>query len=510
MKRLMALALCLCLILCGCKKPTGAYVPTGDALLPEEGYTGSYTPPQSTDEPQQLNLAYYPARSLNPYLCTDYTNRTLFTLLYQSLFITDRDYVTSPMLCKTYTISEDAKLYTFTLEDATFSDGTALTAADVVASLNTARETDFYKGRFLHITEVAATADGGVTIALDTPYENLPLILDIPIVKAAQVLEDRPMGTGPYVLFTATGGESLKKRSDWWCSAQLPFNADTIALKAAESTTQIRDQFEFFGLNLVCADPGSDRYADYRCDYELFDCENGIFLYLATSRDSEVFKNDTVRSALTYAVDRDLLVEEYYRGFARSATLPASPLSPYYSKTLAERYKFDDMKFLQAVKGAGLEGSKVIFLANSDDSLRLRVARRIGKMLSDCGLEVEMKELGGTAYVDAIKSRQYDIYLGQTRLSPNMDLSAFFATYGELSWGGVNDVGTYALCLQALENHGNYFTLQKQVMDQGLICPVLLRSYAIFASRGVVSNLTPTRDSIFYYSSGRTLTDAKR
>ena len=247
MKRLMALALCLCLILCGCKKPTGAYAPTGDALLPEEGYTGSYTPPQSTEEPQQLNLAYYPARSLNPYLCTDYTNRTLFTLLYQSLFITDRDYVTSPMLCKTYTISEDAKIYTFTLEDATFSDGTALTAADVVASLNTARETDFYKGRFLHITEVAATADGGVTITLDTPYENLPLILDIPIVKAAQVLEDRPMGTGPYVLFTATGGESLKKRSDWWCSAQLPFNADTIALKAAESTTQIRDQFEFFG-----------------------------------------------------------------------------------------------------------------------------------------------------------------------------------------------------------------------------------------------------------------------
>jgi ABC-type transport system substrate-binding protein len=259
----------------------------------------------------------------------------------------------------------------------------------------------------------------------------------------------------------------------------------------------------------VCADPGSDRYADYRCDYELFDCENGIFLYLATSRDSEIFKNDAVRIALTHAVDRDLLVEEYYRGFARSATLPASPLSPYYNRNLSERYQYDDMKFVQAVKAAGLENSKVVFLVNSDDSLRLRVARRIGDMLEACGLEVEMKEVGGTTYVDAIKNRQYDIYLGQTRLSPNMDLSAFFATFGELSWGGVNDVATYNLCLQALENHGNYFTLHKQIMDQGLLCPILFRSYAIFASRGRVSNITPTRDSIFFYASGRTLADAK-
>ena len=510
MKRLMALALCLCLLLCGCKKPDGAYVPTGDALLPGEGDTGTYIPNLPETDPTQLKLAYYPARSLNPYLCTDYTNRTLFTLLYQSLFTTDRDYVTRPMLCKRYTVSEDAKTYTVYLENATFSDGAALTVEDVVASMTAARESDYYGGRFLHITEVKPSADGGVTFLLDTAYEDLPLILDIPIVKASQVAEDRPLGTGPYALYTATGGESLRKRTNWWCShIALPYSAETITLSPAESTTQIRDSFEFFGLNLVCADPGSDRYADYRCDYELFDCENGIFLYLATSRDSKVFKNDPVRVALTYAVNRDLLVEEYYRGFARSATLPASPLSPYYNKNLAERYKYNDMKFLEAIQNADLEGSTIVFLANSDDSLRLRVARRIGDMLEACGLEVEMKELGGTAYTDAIKTRQYDIYLGQTRLSPNMDLSAFFDTYGQLSWGGVNDTGAYNLCLQALENHGNYFTLHKQVMDQGLICPVLFRSYAIFASRGRVSNIEPTRDSIFYYSSGRTLADAK-
>ena len=125
-------------------------------------------------------------------------------------------------------------------------------------------------------------------------------------------------------------------------------------------------------------------------------------------------------------------------------------------------------------------------------------------------MQVVMKELSGTAYTDAIKNRQFDVYLGQTRLSANMDLSAFFETYGELSWGGVNDLGAYSLCLQALENHGNYFNLHKMVMDNGLLCPVLFRSYAIYASRGVISDLNPARDNVFYYSLGKTLADVRQ
>ena len=511
MKRLIAVLLCLCMLLCGCAGGSGAYVPTGDGLSYDDDYTGpQYTHPPETST-QAFSLPYYAARSFNPYLCTDYTNRALFSLLYQSLFSVDRNYVAEPQLCSRFTATEDMKSFTFYLEQATFSDGSVLTVDDVIASLTAAWESDFYKGRFLHVTEIVPTDDGGVSIHLDTPYETdyFPLLLDIPIVKASQIALDRPIGTGPYVLYSAAGGESLRLRSDWWCKADLSVKAETITLFPAQSTIQIRDQFEFNDLSMVCADPGSDRYADYRCDYELWDAENGIFLYLGTTSDSKVFSNDAVRIALTYAIDRDTLVEEFYRGFARSASLPASPLSPFYNQNLADRYKYDSLRFAKTVKDQGMEGATVVFLVNKDDSLRLRVARSIGRMLEDCGLEVEMKELSGQRYVDALKSWNYDIYLGQTRLSPNMDLSAFFATYGELSWGGVNDLGAYALSLQALENHGNYFTLHKLVMDQGLMCPVLFRSYSIYATRGLISNLTPARDNLFYYSLGKTLEDAK-
>ena len=467
MQRLIALILCLCLALSGCAASNDIYQPTGDGLDYGSDYTGPQNTPVTGEKPNVLSLAYYKELTLNPYLSTDFTNRALFPLLYQSLFTVNRDYVVEPQLCKNYTVSKDMQSYTFFLEQATFSDGTMLTAEDVVTSLNMAWQSNFYSGRFQHIIGLSATSDGGVAISLDTPYENLPLLLDIPIVKASQIAQDRPLGTGPYYLYSASGGESLRRRTNWWCAPDMAVTAETISLFPARSTTHIRDQFEFADLSLVCADPGSDRYADYRCDYELWDCENGIFLYLGTTSDSRVFSNDSVRIALTYAIDRDALVKEFYRGFARSATLPASPLSPYYNSTLAERYKYDPERFAEAVKAADVQGNNVVFLVNRDDSLRLRVARSIAKMLRAGGLQVTMKEVSSSAYTEALKSWNYDIYLGQTKLSPNMDLSAFFATYGDLSWGGINDVGAYSLALQALENHGNYFTLHKLVMDNG-------------------------------------------
>ena len=510
MKRLLAAILCLCLFLCGCQPSSqDPYVPTGNGLTYDDNYTGPQITPTTPENQVSLSLPYYKEKTLNPYTSGDFTNRTLFSLLYQSLFVITPSYTAEPQLCKSYVVSKDMKQWTFYLEEATFSDGSPVTAVDVVASLQAAWRGTFYSGRFLHVLDVTISQSGGVTVVTDTPYENLPILLDIPIVPASQVESDRPLGSGPYYLYTASGGESLRKRQNWWCKAKLAVTAEAISLFPAQSTTHIRDEFEFSDLSMACTDPGSDRYADYRCDFELWDCENGIFLYLATCADSTVFQNEALRSALTYAIDRDLLVQEFYRGFARSATLPASPASPYYNQTLAQRYQHDQEKFRQAVLDSGMDGSQIIFLVNTDDSLRLRVARRIAGMLREGGLIVTMKELSGDAYLQAMKARQFDIYLGQTRLSPNMDLTAFFHTYGELSWGGVNNVGAYTLSLQALENHGNYYTLHKRVMDKGLLCPILFRSYAIYAARGAMSSITPARDNVFYYSLGKTLEQAK-
>ena len=512
MKRLTAMLLCLCLIgalLAGCNSDPDAYVPTGDALEYDDDYTGPTVAPTEDEEIQDISLTYYPNVSMNPYTCADYTNRALFSLIYQGLFTVDRDYNVSPMLCKSYRVSDDLRIYTFLLERATFSDGTPVTAQDVLDSLNAAKKSKVYGGRFLQVDEMKLSEDGGVTIQMAAPYENLPLLLDIPIMKSEELEMPTPKGTGPYV-FTASGSRAFLQRTrNWWCDAKLVINAETITLTPAESINQIRDNFQFGDLDIVCADPGSDRYADYRCDYELWDCENGIFLYMIYSGYSKIFKNEQLRAAVTYAIDRDTLVMENYRGFAQAATLPASPSSPYYNQNLANRYGYNPEKFAQAVEDANLADKKVRILVNSDDSMRTRTAHAICDMLAAGGLEPELIAISGNAYQYTLNAWDFDIYIGQTILSPNMDLTQFFFAYGTLRQGNTGDAAAYTLSQQALENHGNFYTLHQEVMDRGLICPILFRSYAVYATRGLVTDLTPARDNIFYYDMGKTMEDAR-
>lgn len=512
MKKSISILLCLTLLMglfsgCSAANDPGAYTPTGDALeqdVPEEdGWIVA-------DQEQTMSLAYYPDRSLNPLQCADYTNRVLMPLMYQGLFAVNRDYEVIPILCKTYSVTADMMTYEFTVDSrATFSDGVPVTPEDVAASLKAASNSTYYGGRFRLVKGIGVTEEGTVQIVLTRANENLPLLLDVPIVKAAEVEAPNPLGTGPYILGGTEENRILSRRSNWWCeSRDLLITAQQIPLIGCSSTATVRDAFEFSDAGVVCTDPGSDRYVEYRCDYELWDCESGIFIYLGVNKDSSVFKNQEIRQALSKGINRDLLVDEYYRGFALSAELPASPNSPYYTETLAQQYAYDAVSFQNVM--SSVKGRTIRLLVNRSDSLRVKVAQEIGRMLNTSGLIVEVVSLASDKYKTALEEGEYDLYLGQTKLSPNMDLSQFFSANGYLNYGEIDDIAVYNLCLQALENQGNYYTLHQTVMDQGYLCPVLFRSYAVYAARGLLTKLQPARDNLFCYSVGRTLTDARR
>ena len=259
---LLALVLCLgCFTGCVRSIDNSAYVPTGNAILME-----GEEPEEETIAPdsQDLTLAYYPDRSMNPLYGSDYTNRVVMSLMYQGLFAVDAKNNTTPILCSSYQVTPDNRTWTIYLEpDATFSDGTRVTVQDVVASYEQARGNVYYKGRFTHIARVELSSDGGVDFFLDTPYQNLALLLDIPIVKASEVSSDNPLGTGPYSLEEGIGGKHLQRVVNWWCKSEnLVAKDSSIALIEAESPSQIRDEFEFSGLSVVCTNPQTDSYAD--------------------------------------------------------------------------------------------------------------------------------------------------------------------------------------------------------------------------------------------------------
>ena len=498
------LAILLTFCLCACQTSPDVYVPTGNGLTGDN----PDRPGPSTGGSREIDLPYYPLRSMNPYECTDYVNRAVLGLLYQSLFAVDESGAVSPVLCKNYKVSRDMKTYTFYPESATFSDGSVLTAEDVAQSLNAALSSSYYEGRFGYVSAVRVTDDGGVTVQLKTPYENFPVLLDVPIVKAGQTGQELPLGTGPYLYEVYEQRQWLRRRTDWWCTGDLPLSADYIYLRDAQDPAQLRDEFEFNGLGMVVADPGSVSYVDFHGDSELWDMESGMMVYLGCNAKSTVFSKKEVRQALSYAVDRVALAEAFYHSFATPTVLPVSPQSPMYEPGLAAKVTYQPEKLAQAVTEAGLTDAPVVLLVNASDGIRLRVARALAQALSSSGLKVTTAELSDSNYRKALEKGNFDLYLGQTKLSPNMDLSAFFAPKGALSSGGMNDAVLYALCQDALANAGNYYTLYQKILEKGQLCPVLMRGYAVYTQRGAFDGLTPARDWVFHYDLGRTMEQA--
>ena len=92
MKKWIALTLCLglCLGMLGCVPEDREYVPSGGELIMDT--PGQEESPTEVQELQELTLTFYADRSMNPYYSSDFTNRALFSLLYQGLFSVNREY----------------------------------------------------------------------------------------------------------------------------------------------------------------------------------------------------------------------------------------------------------------------------------------------------------------------------------------------------------------------------------------------------------------------------------
>ena len=143
--------------------------------------TAVVTPAPATVE---FVLPCDPTGSFHPITSSSKVNLTLAPLLYRGLFALDRNFQAEPDLCESYTVSEDGLVWTFTLKETTFSDGSPLTAGEVIASLNLARRSDRYSSRLRDVTRVDTGEGGTVAVTLSRPNGALPALLDTPDRKS--------------------------------------------------------------------------------------------------------------------------------------------------------------------------------------------------------------------------------------------------------------------------------------------------------------------------------------
>ena len=99
---------------------------------------------------------YLQGETWDPITCADGAQQTLGALLYESLYTLGTDFLPQPCLAES--ASYDAESYALTVtvrSGVTFSDGSTLTAWDVVAALRRAKESVRYGQRLAEMDSVS-------------------------------------------------------------------------------------------------------------------------------------------------------------------------------------------------------------------------------------------------------------------------------------------------------------------------------------------------------------------
>lgn len=455
-------------------------------------------------ELQSFGLAYQPDYGLHPYNCESLNNRVIFSFLYEPLFAVTQELDAVPILAKDYSVSDDGTVTTITLQSGVrFHTGEPLTADDVVYSLESSRGTAYYGSRLRDVTAIEALDAQTVVLTTTVAYDELPLLLDIPIIQKDTMEQDVPPGTGPYK-FEST--ERLVRNTDWWQDSAPLVDYDEITLTSVSTTAEIRDNFEYENINMVLTDPNSAAYAGFHNDYELWEDGTCILQYIGYNIGSRVFSNYGLRSAITYAIDRDTIVSDLMGGFAAAATLPCQPSSKLYDAKLALKYSYSMENFYRQLESASVEdmdhdgrldlyvpslGYAVpvsgTMLVCTSSYQRVQAATKIVQDLNALGFDLTLKSVDYEEYLTLLRAGNFDLYYGEVRLSPNFDLSPFFQSGGSLTYGSLADSTMQSLCNRMLVNSGNSYNLYQRLCDRGYLTPVMFKNYAVYTTRGSVT-----------------------
>ncbi|MHC3941880.1 MULTISPECIES: ABC transporter substrate-binding protein [Paenochrobactrum] len=256
---------------------------------------------------------------------------------------------TIPDLATAWSLSDDRKIWTVKLrEDVQFSDGTPVTAEDIVFTFNNAK-TSANSLDLAVLEKVEAVDDHTVRFALTKPWITfVEAFYTLGIVPASSYGSDygrKPIGSGPYKLVSWNEGEQLiVERNDAYYGEKSPFKQITFLFTGADS-------------GLVAANAGAvdlvavpSQLADavpngFRAVPVQTVDNRGISLPFIKPQTIDgrkvgnaVTSDPAIRKAINMGIDRQLVVDVAVQGHGTPAYGPADGL-PWAGK--ADRVDFD-------------------------------------------------------------------------------------------------------------------------------------------------------------------------
>ena len=468
------------------------------------------TPEPTASQPVReatFALGYDPAASLHPLTSQSQMNLDLAGLVYEGLYELDRSFQAQPALARSASVSEDGLTWTITLRSGVrFSDGTPLTAEHVVQSLNTARSGTLYAGRLSAVTSVSAS-EGAVVLTLSSPNGALDALLDIPVVLEQE--GGIPLGTGRYRYVRQ--GDTLLLELNGNYQGEVPY--DTIPLRAVSGADERIAAFDSGEVTAVVTDFSSSYALGYSGNYETCDFPTSTMLYVGFRTTSGVCASAQVRQALSMAFDRENVVTSLLAGHGDAACLPISPLHEAYDPEAAAALDHDPEQAASLLAEAGYTRGEdgllyrgrtpvqLTLIVNNDSTVKQTVADELARCLGELGITVTVDKLPWEQYLSALPAGQWDLYLGEVRMTADFDPTALLT--GSLNYAGFVSQTMPGLvsawrAARGEERDRAAQQLWQEFSRQVPFAPLCFKRGSMLIRWGMVGNVLPTQADPFW------------
>lgn len=311
-----------------------------------------------------------------------------------------------PGLATEWTVSDDGLTYTFTLRDGvTFHDGTPMTAADVVFSIEQARTGEIWGSQYAAIDTVTSPDASTIVVSLSKVDTDILNVLGftpsgvIPADYGGQTKEAfyaAPIGTGPFSFVSWSPGTEvvLDANPDWWGGAP---KVDRVVYRIVADDNARVLQLENGELDIVELLPltavdtltsATAYFADPSARTDLISLNSAA----APTDDANL------REAINLVIDRDEIVAGALNGHGS----PASTLLPANFETVVPQAVSADLEAAQAAMAASAypDGTSLDYMYIAGDQAAATTAEILKAQLAQIGIDLVVQPLDYGAWLD--------------------------------------------------------------------------------------------------------------
>jgi peptide/nickel transport system substrate-binding protein len=347
------------------------------------------------------------AATLDPQLQWDTDSYGVYRNIFDNLITRDGSGAIVPQVATAWRSLDDTHVEFDLRSDIKFSDGSPLTADDVVFSIKRITDPAFKSpqlSQFNQISDAVAESPAKVLLTTKTPYPALlAQLVKLSIVPKAYVekvgdaeFNQHPIGSGPYILKEwQKGVQAVLVANPAYWRGKPPFGT-AIFRAVPDVATRIAD-LKTGRADLIRLLPPDDAIAlksDKSVKVLAVPTERVGYMFINTQ--AGVTTDLRVRQAIAYAIDRKALIDQLLQGFGTPVdSIGAPPIFGYQPDV--KGYDYDPDKARALIKAAGAEGAQLTFLTSPAYDSHLVEA--IQQMIDDVGLKVSITMLDQATYL---------------------------------------------------------------------------------------------------------------